>query len=92
MNKITVDLNNVESSEELQTLLKSQLDLPDSYGANWDAFWDAITGMIELPQTLIFNNWYTMEKKIPEDARILKSLLKDFNTQYPFLKCDVIYS
>jgi len=46
---VEINLNSVQNSEELHDLLKKKLDFPDFYGMNWNAFWDAITGLVELP-------------------------------------------
>ncbi|WP_430343830.1 barstar family protein [Rossellomorea marisflavi] len=56
-----------------------------------DAFWDAITGQIELPETLIFEGWSNVEERIPKYSQIFINLLNDFKEQYPHLKCKVIY-
>lgn len=90
-NKLTLDVSAIQDSTELQFFLKKNLELPDYYGMNWDAFWDAITGQIELPETLIFEGWNNLEDKLPKDSQILIKLLNDFNEQYPFWKCDVVY-
>jgi len=49
---VEVDLGSVKSSKELHLLLQEALEFPEWYGGNWDAFWDAITGLVEMPETL----------------------------------------
>ncbi|HHP1052938.1 barstar family protein [Bacillus cereus group sp. BfR-BA-01354] len=44
----------MKTTKELHKLLKERLGFPDFYGENWDAFWDAISGLIELPTTVQF--------------------------------------
>ncbi len=70
--------------------LKKELDLPDFYGMNRDAFWDAITGLVQFPEILIFEGWDHIEWKLPEDSQMLMNILKEFNEQYPLWKCQVI--
>ncbi|MEL4028549.1 barstar family protein [Caldifermentibacillus hisashii] len=89
--KLILDVGAVQNSTELHCLLQKNLGLPDFYGMNWDAFWDAITGLIELPETLIFEGWNNVEGKLPKDSHILINLLDDFNEQYPHWKCKVVY-
>ncbi|MEB3749710.1 hypothetical protein EP10_000549 [Geobacillus icigianus] len=89
--QVTLDVSHIQDSKELHSLLKKELDLPDFYGMNWDAFWDAITGLVELPEILIFEGWDHIERKLPEDSQTLMNILKDFNEQYPLWKCQVIY-
>ena len=89
--KLILDVSAVQNSTDLHCLLKKNLELPDFYGMNWDAFWDAITGIIELPETLIFEGWSNVEERLPKDSQIFINLLNDFNEQYPHLKCKVVY-
>lgn len=45
---VEIDLRAITSAEELHSLLMESLNFPGWYGANWDAFWDAITGLVEM--------------------------------------------
>lgn len=49
-----IDVDKVDSSNDLQELLKLKLKFPDLYGQNWNAFWDTITGLVELPEINYF--------------------------------------
>ncbi|MGY3778482.1 barstar family protein [Isobaculum melis] len=89
--EVIIDLKNVSTKEELQILLKQNLDFPDYYGENWDAFWDTITGLVELPEKIIFENWSDLENSIPSEANLLKEMLHDFNKKYPVLKVEIEY-
>lgn len=89
--KLILDVSAIQNSTDFHYLLQKKLELPDFYGMNWDAFWDAITGLIELPENLIFEGWHNIEKKLPKDSQILINLLNEFNEQYPHCKCKVIY-
>jgi RNAse (barnase) inhibitor barstar len=80
---IEIDLTNVSSSEELHTALKEALEFPSFYGMNWDAFWDAITGLVEMPETLRFKGWAVFSQRHPEEAHYLSSCLDDMTLQYP---------
>lgn len=90
-NMLILNVSTVENSTELHCLLKNNLKLPDFYGMNWDAFWDAITGIIELPGTLIFEGWNNVEEKLPKDSQVFINLLNDFNEQHPHLKCELVF-
>ncbi|MEK5500763.1 barstar family protein [Bacillus sp. FSL M8-0168] len=89
--KITLDVSTIKDSTELHNMLKEKLEFPDFYGMNWDAFWDAITGLVELPKTIIFEGWDKVEEKLPTDSQTLVNIFKEFNEEYPFLECEVIY-
>lgn len=88
---ITIDLKGVSTKEKLQVLLKQKLDFPDYYGENWDAFWDTITGLVELPEKITFEHWSDLEKTIPSEANSLKEMLDNFNKKYPMMKSEVKY-
>ncbi|MFO6497607.1 barstar family protein [Bacillus sp. HSf4] len=89
--KITLDVSNIQDSNELHNALKEKLEFPDFYGMNWDAFWDAITGLVELPKTIIFEGWGNIEEKLPTDSQTLVNIFKEFNEEYPFMECEVVY-
>lgn len=86
-----INLTGINNELELQNALKIQLELPSFYGKNWDAFWDAITGLIEMPDILIVEGWEELHSKLPREAEIFKNVMRDFNEMYPMLKCQVQY-
>ncbi|MFK1128324.1 barstar family protein [Pseudomonas aeruginosa] len=51
---VTIDLGGVQGKEELHECLAQALEFPDWYGRNWDAFWDSITGLVDMPEVLEF--------------------------------------
>ncbi|MFC4323264.1 barstar family protein [Litchfieldia salsa] len=79
---LTIDVSSIKTSKELHLLLKESLELPDFYGENWNAFWDAITGLIDLPMNIQFIGWSNLEEKLPSDANTLIECLTDFNGEY----------
>ena len=88
---VTIDLREVISSKDLQIVLMEKLEFPDFYGKNWNAFWDSITGLVEMPQKIIFLGWDTFSVKLPKDAEMLRNLFEDFNKDFPMWKCEVEY-
>ena len=85
MKEVTIDFSNIQSDEELHFLLKTKLNFPEYYGMNWDAFWDSITGLVEMPDRLQVTGWRHLRKTLPSDSGIFLSLLLDYNDQ-PDLK------
>ncbi|WP_198345783.1 barstar family protein [Nocardiopsis gilva] len=73
-----IDLGGVADARDLHLLLKQALDFPWFYGKNWDAFWDAITGLVELPAAIRFTGWRHLEAVSPRDARMLRQCLDDY--------------
>lgn len=88
---IIIDVTEIITSKEFHAILKKGLDFPTFYGMNWDAFWDTITGLVELPEKLVIKGWDNIVKALPKDAEIMKKLLDKFNTNYPICKCTVEY-
>ncbi|WP_198659094.1 barstar family protein [Nocardiopsis sp. FIRDI 009] len=75
---VTIALHDVSSARGLQRLLKQELGFPDMYGHNWDAFWDAITGLVQLPGTLRFTGWAHLVRTLPDDAESLRESLERY--------------
>lgn len=88
---IIIDVTEIRNSKELHVILKKELDFPTFYGMNWDAFWDTITGLVELPEKLVIKGWDNIVRALPTDAEIMKRLLDKFNENYPICKCTVEY-
>nr|WP_088041288.1 barstar family protein [Bacillus sp. EAC] len=88
--KVIIDVSKIKTDKELHLILKEKLNFPDHYGENWDAFWDTITGSVELPKKLVFVGWSELESKLPEDSSIMKECLIDHNREFPDWKCDFL--
>jgi RNAse (barnase) inhibitor barstar len=76
---LIIDLGNISSVQELHLKFKTELGFPEFYGMNWDAFWDAITGLVEMPEQLTLSNWSALESTLGSDSEILKGLIVNFN-------------
>jgi RNAse (barnase) inhibitor barstar len=88
---VVVDLTLIQSKQALHEALKDALDFPDWYGMNWDAFWDAITGLVEMPQRLRFSGWPSFELRLPREAHQLRSALEQMSEKYPQSASKVTY-
>jgi RNAse (barnase) inhibitor barstar len=88
---INLDVSNVRTSKQLHEALKISLKFPDFYGMNWNAFWDAITGLVGMPRKLVIIGWSNIVQKIPDDAKTMKLLLEELNKEYPSWGCEVEY-
>jgi RNAse (barnase) inhibitor barstar len=87
-----VDLTTVSSREELHSALARALDFPDFYGSNWAAFWDAITGLVEMPHRLVLQGWLSFAARLPEEAGALQSCLEDAAAQFPESSAEVEFT
>lgn len=89
--EVTVELSDVSSSLELQNRLMRSLDFPGWYGRNWDAFWDAITGLVEMPHRLRFVGWADFADRNPRDAKQLRESLARLRAELPTHAATVAY-
>ena len=80
---IELDLTKVTCAEELHAALAQALGFPSYYGCNWDAFWDAITGLVHMPETLRLRGWSVFSERLPDEAARLSKCLEDLARQYP---------
>lgn len=77
-----IDLKNIESIEQLHEMFSKDLDFPGWYGMNWNAFWDAITGLVEMPAKLTLSGWDEFSTRFPEDSQILTEIIDDYNKEF----------
>ena len=89
---VEIDLTAVTTRESLHAVLASALGFPDFYGRNWAAFWDAITGLVEMPRQLVLRGWATFEDRLPEEAKSLRGCLEDAAHQYPEWSAEITSS
>lgn len=89
---VEIDLQNVASSDKLHSLLLESLAFPSWYGCNWDAFWDAITGLVEMPVKLKLMGWQSFSQRLSRDAKLMHECLMDMQTEFPHLASEVIYA
>jgi ribonuclease inhibitor len=80
---LEIDLSSVQTSEELQGALAEALGFPDWYGHNWNAFWDCISGIVEMPKSLRIRGWAHLIEVVPHDARLMRECLQDLAREYP---------
>lgn len=86
--KIVLDVSNIGTFVELQSYLQKELGFPDFYGMNWDA----ITGLVELPEVLVLVGWESLIQTLPEEANVFRDLLERYNREYPMCKCIIKYA
>ncbi len=80
--RIAIDVGEATTSGELHAVLKQALGFPDFYGMNWDAFWDSITGLVEIPDRITFSGWSDLTSRLPRDAELLRKCLDDYQRLY----------
>lgn len=76
---MTLDLTGIDSKTALHYLFKAELQFPDWYGVSWDAFWDCIIAVVEMPAQLVLSNWEEFAGQCPRDMDILRRVIQDYN-------------
>lgn len=89
--RVEIELNDIESTEQLHVRLMKTLSFPDWYGRNWNAFWDAITALVDMPLILRLKGWSEFERRFPRDAKLMSDCLRDMAQQYPAFASRVEY-
>jgi ribonuclease inhibitor len=89
---VEVDLSAAMSSRQIHELLYEALNFPGFYGHNWNAFWDAITGLVPMPRRLVLRGWGDLESRLPEDAKLLRGCLYEMAAKYPEDAADVTFA
>ncbi|WP_134062242.1 barstar family protein [Pseudomonas sp. JV241A] len=88
---VAIDLGTVTSARELHCLLRDALGFPDWYGCNWDAFWDAITGLVQMPRQLKLSGRDTFSRRLPREAELMKKCLATLQAEYPQMVAEVLF-
>ena len=52
--QFTLDFSECRSIGEIYAVIKKEMELPEWFGSNLSAFWDGLTGMIEVPAVIVF--------------------------------------
>ncbi len=89
---VTINMKSVKIPMQFQLIIKQMLCMPDFYGMNWDAYWDAITGLISLPDEIILNGWHIYKSIQKDDAEIFEKIMKEYNELRDYKHCECIYN
>ncbi|QKZ13988.1 barstar family protein [Spirosoma sp. KUDC1026] len=76
---MTIDLTGITTKADLHQLFKTELQFPDWYGVSWDAFWDCIVAVVEMPEQLTLTHWDEFARQCPRDMEILRLIVQDYN-------------
>ncbi|WP_235375538.1 barstar family protein [Pseudomonas aeruginosa] len=87
---LAIELADVDSAARLHERLREALALPQWYGCNWDAFWDAISGLVPMPRRLRLQGWSDFARRLPEKAAQLSACLEALRETYPQLAPEVL--
>ena len=89
---VAIDLSDINTARQLHASLAAALAFPSMYGMNWDAFWDAITGLVDMPQQLELRGWPAFATRLPADAAMLQRILARMAQDMPGQAAHVRYT
>jgi ribonuclease inhibitor len=80
---VAIDLSGINTKVAIHQAFKQQLGFPDWYGPSWDAFWDAIIAVVEMPDEVMLLNWQEFAQACPKDMQILRQIISDYHAEKP---------
>ncbi|MDB5269393.1 MAG: hypothetical protein JWP58_2433 [Hymenobacter sp.] len=80
---MTIDLTGIDTKAAFHMLMKRELGFPDWYGVSWDAFWDAIIAVVEMPDTVVLQHWQAFAHACPKDMLILRDIIANYPLEKP---------
>lgn len=80
---VTIDLSGVNTKPAIHQAFKQHLGFPDWYGPSWDALWDAIIAVVEMPDEVVLVNWQEFAEACPKDMQILRQIIADYQVEKP---------
>ena len=84
--QLDVKVRNLDFSEcqylgEIYEIIKNELELPEWFGANLDALWDAVTGIMYTPAEIRIRKTVARSNLLPEVEGII-ALLQEAEEKY----------
>ena len=65
-------------------MLQKELDFPEYYGKNWDAFMDSMRDLLGQDYLEIdFLRVQNFKRDFPRDYRLMRECLRDLKNEYP---------
>ena len=80
---LTLDLSGLVTKADLHMFFKRELAFEDWYGVSWDAFWDSIIAIADMPELLTLQHWQDFAAACPRDMEILRQVIADYNAHMP---------
>jgi ribonuclease inhibitor len=86
--EITLNVAFASTEQSLHEMFAAVLGFPGYYGMNWNAFWDCVTDpeQSSMPGHLVLKGMTHLERRLPEEARQLRIIVKDLEAERPDIK------
>ena len=79
-----LDFSSCRYLGEIHEIIRTELELPDWYGANLDALWDAVTGLMYVPANLriIFKPETKASQNLSEEVEKIIAVFVEAEKEY----------
>lgn len=79
-----LDFSECKYLGEVHEIIRTELELPEWYGANLDALWDAVTGLMYVPANIkiIFKPETKASQRLGEEVEKIISLFIEAKEEY----------
>lgn len=86
-----LDFSNSNNWVEVHELIKKELELPEFYGCNLDALWDAITGLMYVPANIkiIFKPETVAAQTLADEIEKIIEVFKEAEEEYNQIKLTI---
>lgn len=86
-----LDFSSCKYLGEIHEIIKTELELPDCYGANLDSLWDAVTGLMYVPANIkiIFKPETKTAEKLGDEIDKIVSIFFEAQEEYNQIKVTV---
>ena len=79
----TVDFTGAKDYREVYKIIKRDLEFPDYFGENLDAFWDCLTDMITEQPFITVKGVKSLPKRLQRDMTDIMRLFRRAEEVYP---------
>lgn len=87
-----LDFSECKYLGEIHQIIRIALELPDWYGQNLDALWDAVTGLIFLPAnvTIIYQPQTKQTLQLADEVEKIIEVFKEAENEYGEITLNII--
>ena len=92
MKKIIINFENCQYISEIHKKLKTEFELPDYYGENWDALWDCLDGLFYDEGRVVVDicGINSLKEELQQAIRPMLQVFKDVSVNTPNVEFNII--